>query len=196
MQLYFKNGGDQIIINGIPDNNWNLFQARFLTYVALTLDNNDAYKNGKGREYFLDHTFTTSTERQLSIEESLLVYDQENGMWPECASYSVHVITTLLNIFTLLDNSTNNNELSKFPIIEKAALASFQYLFPSGYTVGFGDSNHKTLPPENFELLISNYSKYNNEEKEAVISGLLDQMISKGGNMSVRQTIYFNCFLC
>ncbi|MEL0652307.1 heparinase II/III family protein [Algibacter sp. TI.3.09] len=176
----FQKWGDQIITNGIPDNNWNLFQARFLTYVALTLDNNDAYKNGKGREYFLDHTFATSTERQLSIEESLLVYDQENGMWPECASYSVHVITTLLNIFTLLDNSTNNNELSKFPIIEKAALASFQYLFPSGYTVGFGDSNHKTLPPENFELLISNYSKYSNEEKEAVISGLLDQMISKG----------------
>ncbi len=178
--IVFQKWGDQIITNGIPDNNWNLFQARFLTYVALTLDDNDAYDNGKGREYFLDHTFTTSTERQLSIEESLLVYDQENGMWPECASYSVHVITTLLNIFTLLDNSTNNNELSKFPIIEKAALASFQYLFPSGYTVGFGDSNHKTLPPENFELLISNYSKYNNQEKEAVISGLLDQMIAKG----------------
>ncbi|MDN3666736.1 heparinase II/III family protein [Algibacter miyuki] len=176
----FQKWGDQIVNNGIPDNNWNLFQARFLTYVALTLDSNDAYANGKGREYFLDRTFNTSTERQLSIKESLLVYDQENGMWPECASYSVHVITTLLNIFTLLDNSTNNNELSKFPIIEKAALASFQYLFPSGYTVGFGDSNHKTLPPENFELLISNYSKYNNEEKENIISGLLEQMIDKG----------------
>jgi hypothetical protein len=176
----FQKWGDQIINNGIPDNNWNLFQARFLTYVALTLDNNKAYKNGKGREYFLDKTFNTSTERQLAIKESLLVYDKENGMWPECASYSAHVITTLLNIFTLLDNSTNNNELSNFPIIEKAALASFQYLFPSGYTVGFGDSNHKPLPPENFELLISNYRKYKNEEKESTISGLLSQMIAKG----------------
>lgn len=176
----FQKWGDQIINNGIPDNNWNLFQARFLTYVALGLDDNDAYENGKGREYFLDRTFNTSTERQLSIKESLLVYNQETGMWPECASYSVHVITTLLNIFTLLDNSTNNNELSKFPIIEKAALASFQYLFPTGYTVGFGDSNHSPLPPENFELLISNYSKYNNEEKENIISGLLQQMITKG----------------
>ncbi|MFB9052674.1 hypothetical protein ACFFVB_06230 [Formosa undariae] len=175
----FQKWGDQIITNGIPDNNWNLFQARFLTYVAIVLDDNATYKNGKGREYFLDHTFNTSTERQLSIAESLLVYDKETGMWPECASYSVHVITTLLNIFTLLDNTTNTNELSNFPIIEKAALASFQYLFPSGYTVGFGDSNHKTLPPENFELLIANYRKYNNTEKEEVISGLLDQMIAK-----------------
>jgi len=146
----------------------------------LVLDSNKTYKNGKGREYFLEHTFSTSTERQLSIKESLLVYDQETGMWPESASYSVHVITTLLNIFTLLDHATNNNELSNFPIIEKAALASFQYLFPSGYMVGFGDSNHKELPPENFELLISNYRKYNNEGKEEIISGLLNKMIAKG----------------
>jgi len=172
--------GDQIIEKGIPDNNWNLFQARFLTYIALVLEGNSNYVNGKGREYFLDHTFNISTDRQLAIKESLLVYDQDNGIWPESASYSVHVITTLLRIFTLLDHATNNNEFLNFPIIEKAALASFQYLFPTGYMVGFGDSGHKILPPENFELLIANYKKYDLQEKEAMISGLLNQMISKG----------------
>ncbi|WP_208796444.1 heparinase II/III domain-containing protein [Flavobacterium fluviatile] len=179
-EAVFQKWGDQIIVNGIPDNNWNLFQARFLMYVALVLEDNSHYKNGKGREYYLDHTFTTSTERQLSIKESLLVYDQENGMWPECATYSVHVIQSLLDIFTLLDHYTNNNELSQYPIVEKAALASFQYLFPNGYMVGFGDSSHKPLPPENFELLISNYRKYKNEEKETLLSGLLQQMIANG----------------
>lgn len=177
----FQKWGDQIIKNGVPDNNWNLFQARFLTYVALVLDNNGSYENGKGRQYFLDRTFNTTTERQLSINESLLVYDQQSGIWPESASYSTHVITTLLNILTLLDNATDANELSNFPIIEKAALASFQYLFPSGYTVGFGDSNHKTLPPENFELLIFNYRKYGKTEKEALISRLLQEMIQHKG---------------
>lgn len=176
----FQKWGDQIINKGIPDNNWNLFQARFLTYVALTLDSNNNYQNGKGREYFLKFTFDTSTERQLSIKESLLVYDKETGMWPECASYSVHVITTLLDIITLLDNYTDNNELSNFPVIEKAALASFQYLFPSGYIVGFGDSSHKILPPENFELLISNYRKYKENDKEILISRLLKNMIDQG----------------
>lgn len=179
-EAVFQKWGDQIIEKGIPDNNWNLFQARFLTYVALILDENKAYENGKGREYFLKYTFNTSTERQLSVEESLLVYDQESGIWPECPSYSVHVITTLLNIFTLLDNVTNKNELEKFPIIEKAALASFNYLFPSGYLLGFGDSGHKPMSPENFELLISNYRKYNEEEKEEIFSGLLNQIIAKG----------------
>ncbi|MFB9054021.1 heparinase II/III family protein [Formosa undariae] len=174
----FQKWGDQIITNGIPDNNWNLFQARFLTYIGLVLDTNTTYKNGKGKEYFLDHTFTTSTDRQLAIKESLLVYDYDTGIWPESPSYSVHVITTLLRIFTLLDHATNNNEFLNYPIIEKAALASFQYLFPNGYTIGFGDADHNILPPENFELLISNYQKYNETEKEALISGLLSNMIS------------------
>lgn len=176
----FQKWGDQIIKNGIPDNNWNLFQARFLTYIALVLEKNETYKNGKGQEYFLDYTFNISTDRQISIKESLLVYDQETGMWPECASYSVHVITTLLKIVTLLDQATNNNEFLNYPIVEKAVLASFQYLFPSGYMVGFGDSHHRILPPENFELLIANYRKYNLNEKEAVISGLLSQVVDKG----------------
>jgi len=174
----FQKWGDQIIKNGIPDNNWNLFQARFLTYIALVLENNDSYKNGKGREYYLDYTFNISTDRQIAVNESLLVYDQETGIWPESPGYSVHVITTLLKIFTLLDHDTNQNEIAKYPILEKAVLSSFQYLFPSGYMVGFGDSDHKTLPPENFELLIANYKKYNQKEKEALMSGFLSEFIS------------------
>lgn len=175
----FQKWGDQIIKNGIPDNNWNLFQARFLTYIALVLEGNDSYKNGKGREYYVDYTFNISTDRQIAVSESLDVYDQKTGIWPESPAYSVHVITTLLKIFTLLDHGTNEDEISKYPILEKAVLSSFQYLFPSGYMIGFGDAEHKILPPENFELLIANYRKYNVKDKEALISGFLSEFISK-----------------
>ncbi|KJD37254.1 hypothetical protein PW52_02165 [Tamlana sedimentorum] len=189
----FQKWGDQIIKYGIPDNNWNLFQARFLTYIALVLEPNAAYKNGKGREYYLDYTFNISTDRQIAVSESLNVYDQETGIWPESPNYSVHVITTLLKIFTLLDHNTNANEIAKYPILEKAVLASFQYLFPSGYMVGFGDGGHKILPPENFELLISNYRKYEQKDKEALISGFLSEFISN--NLYKRQAKdLFNLF--
>ncbi len=172
--------GDQIIKFGIPDNNWNLFQARFLTYIALALDDDRQYENGKGQQYYLKHTFDVSTPRQIAIKDALLVYDQETGIWPESPSYSMHVNTTLLEILTLLDNYTNANELANFPIIEKAALACFQYLFPSGNNVGFGDSGHGTIPFENFELLIANYSKYNNKEKEELITSLLKPYVENG----------------
>ena len=179
-QAVFQKWGDQIIRNGVPENNWNLFQARFLTYIALVLEVDKAYKNGKGRQYYLRKTFDQSSPRQIALKESLLVYDQENGMWPESPSYSMHVNTTLLEILTLLDHLTGANELDNYPIVEKAAQAAFQYLFPSGFTVGFGDSNHRTVPPKNLELLIANYRKYRQEEKESVITGLLNQLIQNG----------------
>ncbi|WP_372651781.1 heparinase II/III family protein [Draconibacterium sp.] len=168
----FQKWGDQIIKNGVPDNNWNFFQARFLTYIALALDDNNYYENGKGQQYYLDHTFTTSTDRQIALKEAVGNYDYKTAMWPECASYSMHVTETLLKILTLLDNATNADEFKNFPVVEKATLSSFQYLFPDGDIVAFGDSRHQSLPSESFEYLIANYRKYNKYDKEKKITAL------------------------
>jgi hypothetical protein len=186
--------GDQIIKYGIPDNNWNLFQARFLTYIALALDDDANYNNGKGQQYYLKYTFDESTPRQIAIKEALLVYDQQTGIWPESPSYSMHVNTTLLEILTLLDHATGANELANFPIIEKAALACFQYLFPSGNNVGFGDSGHGTIPFENFEMLIANYKKYNETEKELLITSLLKPYIEEGNYQRRAKSLFQLCF--
>lgn len=178
----FQKWADQIIKNGVPDNNWNFFQARFLTYIALALDEDANYKNGKGQEYYLHQIFDLTSERQIGLKEAILVYDQQNGIWPESPSYSMHVTTTLLRILTLLDNVTNANEFKNYPIVEKASLAAFQYLFPSGFTVGFGDSRHSSIPTENFELLISNYRKYDETEKELLLSGMLKNGLQQNPN--------------
>lgn len=178
----FQRWADQIIINGVGNNNWNFFQARYLTYIALALDENLNYKNGKGQEYYLEQIFDVTTERQIALKEAILTYDQETGIWPESPSYSMSVTGTLLQILSLLDNVTNDNEFLNFPIVEKASLAAFQYLFPSGYTVGFGDSGHGTLSSRNFELMIANYRKYNETEKEILLSGMLKNNLEKDRN--------------
>ncbi len=182
----FQKWGDQIITNGIPDNNWNFFQARFLTYIGLALDNNEYYENGKGQQYYLEHTFDTSTDRQIALKEAIGNYDYKSGIWPECASYSMHVTETLLKILTLLDNATNADEFKNYSIVEKATLATFQYLFPNGEIVGFGDSRHQSLPSESFEYLIANYRKYGKEEKEKQITALFksvsEEEIENRGN--------------
>lgn len=173
----FQRWADQIIRNGVPDNNWNFFQARFLTYIALALDEDSTYSNGKGQEYYLRQIFEVTTERQIALQEAILVYDQKNGIWPESPSYSMHVTTTLLRILTLLDNVTQDDEFKNYPIVEKASFAAFQYLFPNGYTVGFGDSGHSSIPTENFELLIANYRKYGDTERELLLSGMLNSSL-------------------
>ena len=178
----FQRWADQIIVNGVGTNNWNFFQARYLAYIALALDENNKYKNGKGQEYYLEQIFDITTERQIALKESILIYDQETGIWPESPSYSMHVTSTLQQILTLVDNVTNNNEFRNYPIVEKASLAAFQYLFPNGYTVGFGDSGHQTPESRNFELMIANYRKYNETEKEALLSGMLKNNLERAGN--------------
>ncbi|GAA5221665.1 heparinase II/III family protein [Membranihabitans marinus] len=175
----FQRWGDQIIQNGVADNNWNFFQARFLTYIALVLEDDDDYANRKGRNYYLKYTFDESTERQTALKDAVLEYDVETGFWFESSSYSLHVTSTLLEILTVLDNYSHANELKEFDIVEKATLASFQYLFPSGYTVGFGDAKHGIIPPAIFEMLLSFYKKYQEADKAVKIAQFLETMMAK-----------------
>ena len=50
----FKKWAENIIANGVPHNNWNLFQADFIVKIALVLQDNNAYADGKGKQYYLD----------------------------------------------------------------------------------------------------------------------------------------------
>ncbi|PHN05364.1 hypothetical protein CRP01_17780 [Flavilitoribacter nigricans DSM 23189 = NBRC 102662] len=176
----FQRWADQIIVNGVGENNWNFFQAHFLIYLAAALENNASYANGKGQEYYLDQIFEVTTDRQVALKESVLVFDQETGIWPESASYSLHVITSLLEVLTLYDQATETDAFADYPIAEKATLASFQYLFPSGHIIGFGDSKHEPISPDIFEMLIAHYDKYQEREKEQLISAMLQELIDRG----------------
>ena len=42
------------IHNGVPFNNWDLLEARLVIAVALVLEDNSAYPNHQGAQYFLD----------------------------------------------------------------------------------------------------------------------------------------------
>ena len=94
-------------------------------------------------------------------------------MWPESAGYSMSVTKSLLEILALLDNVTNGNEFGNFPIIEKsnAGLRS-NTCFPKGMLWVFGDAGHEKIPAKIFELLIANYRKYAERDKEEQVTAL------------------------
>lgn len=52
---------ENIIANGVPHNNWNLMQARFVMDIALILEDNSLYADGKGREYYIDYILNRSS---------------------------------------------------------------------------------------------------------------------------------------
>lgn len=49
----FKKWAETIIANGVPHNNWDLFQADFIMKIALVLDADSHYADGRGRQYYL-----------------------------------------------------------------------------------------------------------------------------------------------
>ena len=70
----FKKWADNIIDNGVPHNNWNLIQARYIMDIGFILEDNRNYTDGKGREYYLDYVLNRSSIRQWSLSKLISVH--------------------------------------------------------------------------------------------------------------------------
>ncbi|MDX1285253.1 MAG: heparinase II/III family protein, partial [Draconibacterium sp.] len=180
IQTVFQRWADQEIKYGVPDNNWNLMQALYITYLALALEGDEKYDNGKGQEYYIDQVLNQNSFKQKALKDVMLNYDQQTGVWPEVAGYNMLVGNDMMEIFAMMDKTLNNNLVAEFPIIEKANLVIFQYLFPNGYTVSYGDAKHSRIRFNAYELLLSNYRKYGHKEKEKLITSQLKKFIEDG----------------
>jgi hypothetical protein len=180
IQDVFRKWADQEIKFGVPDNNWNLMQALYITYLAIALEDDNVYEDGKGQQYYIDQVLNQNSEKQKALKDVVKNYDQKNGIWPEVAGYNMLVSNDILEIYCLMDKTLNNNLLAQFPIVEKANLAIFQYLFPNGFTVAYGDAKHSRIRFNALELLIAQYRKYGNQEKETLITQQLNRFIEDG----------------
>jgi hypothetical protein len=192
----FRRWADQEIKNGVPDNNWNLMQARYITYLALVLGDDKEYSDGKGQQYYIDQVLNQNSIRQKSLKDVAKIFDQQTGIWPETSGYSTGVSKDILEVCCLIDNVTNNRILKEFPIVEKAVLATSQYLFPNNFTVAFGDAHHSRIKMAAFEMLVSQYRKYGEADKEARVTQLLEKFIiqkeyNRGGNLSLFQLFFY-----
>jgi hypothetical protein len=177
----FKRFAEQEIMYGVPDNNWNIFQARYVAYLALALEDDSHYKDRRGRQYYINEIMNHTTIRQFSLKESVVdLFDQETGIWPESATYSMSVCNDMLDVISLIDNAENNHLLDTFPIMKKAVPATAQYLFPNGRVTAFGDAKYATLNPRPYEMLISLYRKYGEIEMEQELTQVLQKMINDG----------------
>jgi hypothetical protein len=180
IQEVMRKWADQEIKYGVPGNNWNLMQARYITLLALALESDENYTDRKGTEYYIDQVLNQNSRKQKALKDVIKNFDSETGIWPEVAGYSIMVSDDILEVYCLIDKTLNNNLLGQYPMLEKAILANFNYLFPNGYTTAYGDAKHSRLRFSALELLISNYRKYNKTEKEKLITGQLKRFIEDG----------------
>lgn len=168
-----KRWNDQIIKNGVPQNNWNLHQANIILKAAMVLGDNHSYDDGKGREYYIDHILNVSSARQWSLTQLIdYGYDENNGIWAECPSYSQSVTEELLHFILDFDRSFDHNILPYVPVMQKAVSVLPQYLFPNGQGVGFGDSYYRPLSTNAMRDLVRIAQKYGQADLEEAYTAM------------------------
>ena len=169
-----KKWTDLIIKNGVPQNNWNLHQANIILKAAMVLQDNNQYKDGKGREYYINYILNVTSARQWSLTKFVdYGYDEINGVWAECPSYSSSVTTELTNFISDFHNTFDWNILPYLPVMSKAVKMLPQYLFPNGQTVGFGDSYYGPLDTRAITNMVRLAQKNKDKEQEKEFTALL-----------------------
>jgi len=162
---------DITIKNGVPQNNWNLHQAKFILKVAMILDDNIHYADQKGREYYIDYILNQTSARQWSLTKFMKYgYDLENGVWNECPGYAQGVTKDLTNFIRDYDNTFDQNLLPYAPVMTKAVKVLPQYLFPNGLHSAFGDSYYGAINTEAMSDMIRLARKYGNRKDEEMFT--------------------------
>ena len=150
----FKHWADVIEQNGVPHNNWDLMQARFIFNIGQVLQPNSAYADGKGQEHYFEIVETGKSIRQWSLKALTdYGYDPANGIWCECPGYSQVVLGDLAEFVRLYKEQLGRDLMQQLPIIALAARNNVEYLFPDSMTIGFGDTHPGRLNPDIYRKL-------------------------------------------
>ena len=94
---------------------------------VLVLDSDEAYPDGKGKEYYLNLLVNESTPYHDAIPDMLKTYDPVTGLWPESPGYSFGTIQMLLDWAAPLKRA-GIDIIAGNPILQKAAMAVFPWM--------------------------------------------------------------------
>ncbi len=187
----FKKFADNIIDKGVPHNNWDIIQANFVMNIALILEDNATYSDGKGRGYYMDYILNQSSIRQWSMSKLAdYGFDSKTGIWAECPGYSQNVVGDFASFIRWADNNMYADILPQLPVVEKAVYALPQYLFPNRNIVGFGDTHPGPLKTEAIVKMIQNAQQWGRKDQERKFTAMLKCFNSKmSETQSVRVSI-------
>ena len=176
----FQKWADLQIKNGVSFNNWNLLEALHISKIAMVLEDNSAYDNGKGGPYYLDQIMNQTSTRQWSMNKLIdYGYDAKTGIWNESPGYSQNVLNDFIHFAEFYDRNFDIDLLKEIPVLSQAVKAFPQYLYPNGYMVSFGDGHYKKLSSEATMYMIENAKKYAKKEDEIYFTKMLKTLFDK-----------------
>lgn len=138
----FKKWADNIIANGVPHNNWDIIQAKFIAKIASVLEDDSAYTDRRGRQFYLSCVTDKNSIRQWSMKKLAdYGFDEGTGIWNESPGYSMNVVNDFAMMANDFDRDYGIDFFTSIPVLTKALKALPQYLFPNRMIAGFGDTH-------------------------------------------------------
>ena len=160
----FKKWAENIIANGVPHNNWNLFQADFIVKIALVLQDNQAYADGKGKQYYLDYIVNQNSIRQWSMNKLIdFGFDANSKTWYESPGYSTTVLSSICDFANMLDEKAGIDLFKQRPVLTEAVKTSAEYLFPNRMIAGFGDTHPGYLNTGGIDQVLKYATRHKNK---------------------------------
>ena len=160
----FKKWAENIIANGVPHNNWDLFQADFIMKIALVLQDNQAYADGKGKQYYLDYIVNQNSIRQWSMNKLIdFGFDANSKTWYESPGYSTTVLSSICDFANMLDEKAGIDLFKLRPILTEAVKTSAEYLFPNRMIAGFGDTHPGYLNTGGIDQVLKYATRHKNK---------------------------------
>ncbi len=179
----FRKWAENIIANGVPHNNWDMFQADFIMKIALVLQDDAAYTDGRGKQYYLDYIINRDSIRQWSIPRLIdFGFDPSSKTWYESPGYSVTMVGGLCEFADMLDSSAGIDLFERCPILLDAARVLPQYLFPNRMIAGWGDTHPNYLPSKAFDHIVSYAKRHGNAALEEEMTALREAVQSGAPN--------------
>lgn len=173
-----KKWADNIVANGVPHNNWNLFQAEFVARIASVLQSDNAYVDGKGREYYQDLVLNKSSIRQWSMKRMAeRCFDDNTAIWYESPGYSTTVINDFASFANRMDVEAGMDLFKELPVLKRAVMTSPQYLMPNRMICGFGDTHPNYLNTRAADQVLE-YARRHGDEAAVREFGALKDAIS------------------
>lgn len=158
----FKKWADLIIDNGVPHNNWDLFQADLISKVAIILGDDTTYTDKKGKQYYQNYIVNESSQRQWALAKlAKYGFDENTYIWNESPGYSVNVVNDFAELANRMERDAEINLFDSIPFLPNTVMASIQYLMPNRMVCGFGDTHPNYLKSLGAES-IKDYAKRRN----------------------------------
>ncbi len=174
----------RVIDGGMREGNWNLNKARIIAYGALALEDDRAYADRRGREYFVNIVLNAQLPHQYGITHVIHhAFDEATAMWPEACGYGFGAAKDITLIASLTGNTAEGKAVLSDPILQRNVLAQANLTFPNGIAAGLGDTTDTRVNAEQLELLIAAARARGDAEMEGRFTSILRGEIDSGNDV-------------